>query len=180
MSLRVPTISIIIGEGGSSGAIALASANKVVMFENAIYSVISPEGCASILWRDPNKSLEAAKAMKLTANELLRINIIDEIIKEPTGGAHRNKDEILLSTKLLLMKYLVVFKSFCIFKIFDQRKEKFLNIGKQKSFTVFSNPSSWIRCFYFFANNKKVLLKFKKDLIITAALISILTLFFLL
>ena len=72
------------------GASALASANKVIMFENAIYSVISPEGCASILWRDPSKSLEAAKAMKLTANELLKMKIIDEIIKEPIGGAHRN------------------------------------------------------------------------------------------
>ena len=73
MSLQVPIISIIIGEGGSGGAIALASANKVIMFENAIYSVISPEGCASILWRDPSKSLEAAHAMKLTANELLKM-----------------------------------------------------------------------------------------------------------
>ena len=95
MSLKVPIISIIIGEGGSGGAIALASANKVLMFENAIYSVISPEGCASILWRDPSKSLEAAKAMKLTANELLKMQIIDEIIKEPVGGAHRNKEQAI-------------------------------------------------------------------------------------
>ena len=99
MSLKVPIISIIIGEGGSGGAIALASANKVLMLENAIYSVISPEGCASILWRDPNKSLEAAKAMKLTANELLKIKIIDEIISEPTGGAHRNKEVAIEITK---------------------------------------------------------------------------------
>ena len=94
MSLKVPIISIIIGEGGSGGAIALASANKVLMLENAIYSVISPEGCASILWRDPSKSLEAAKAMKLTANELHKMEIVDEIIQEPIGGAHRNKEEI--------------------------------------------------------------------------------------
>ena len=93
--IKVPIISIIIGEGGSGGAIALASANKVLMFENAIYSVISPEGCASILWRDPSKSLEAAKAMKLTANELLKMKIIDEIIKEPIGGAHRNKEQVI-------------------------------------------------------------------------------------
>ena len=97
MSLKVPIISIIIGEGGSCGAIALASANKVLMFENAIYSVISPEGCASILWRDPSKSLEAAKAMKLTANELLKMNIVDEVIKGPVGGAHRNKEQIILN-----------------------------------------------------------------------------------
>ena len=90
MSIGVPTISIIIGEGGSGGAIALASSNKIIMLENAIYSVISPEGCASILWRDPTKTLEAAKAMKLTSKDLLNLKIIDEIIPEPTGGAHRD------------------------------------------------------------------------------------------
>ena len=99
MSLKVPIISIIIGEGGSGGAIALASANKVLMLENAIYSVISPEGCASILWRDPSKSLEAAKAMKLTASELLKMGVIDEVIEEPLGGAHRNKEQIVSLVK---------------------------------------------------------------------------------
>ncbi len=93
MSLKVPNISIIIGEGGSGGAIALASSNKVIMLEHSIYSVISPEGCASILWRDPSKSLEAAEAMKLTAEELLKLGIIDEVIKEPLGGAHRDNDK---------------------------------------------------------------------------------------
>ena len=81
MSLTVPNISIIIGEGGSGGAIALASSNKVIMLENSIYSVISPEGCASILWRDPSKSLQAAEAMKLTAKDLLKLKIIDEVIR---------------------------------------------------------------------------------------------------
>ena len=141
MSLTVPIISVIIGEGGSGGAIALASANKVLMFENAIYSVISPEGCASILWRDPSKSLEAAKAMKLTAKELLSFGIIDEIIKEPTGGAHRNKEEVILSTKVILEKYLDEFKKFSSEEIYNQRKKKFLNIGKQKSFTSFSKDT---------------------------------------
>ena len=88
MSLKVPNISIIIGEGGSGGAIALASSNKVIMLEHSIYSVISPEGCASILWRDPTKSLEAAEAMKLTADELLNLKIIDEIIPEPVSYTH--------------------------------------------------------------------------------------------
>ena len=125
MSLEVPIISIIIGEGGSGGAIALASANKVFMFENAIYSVISPEGCASILWRDPSKSLEAAKAMKLTANELLKMKIIDEIIKEPLGGAHRNKEQTILSTKKVLIKYLEEFKKYTREEIFEQRKKSF-------------------------------------------------------
>ena len=88
MELKVPTIAIIIGEGGSGGAIALASSNKVLMLENAIYSVISPEGCATILWRDPKKMLDAAKAMKLSAKDLLKLKVIDEIIDEPLGGAH--------------------------------------------------------------------------------------------
>ena len=142
MSLEVPIISIIIGEGGSGGAIALASANKVLMLENAIYSVISPEGCASILWRDPNKSLEAAKAMKLTSGELLKIGIIDEIIKEPTGGAHRNKEEVIFSVKNAINNYLNYFKDFSRDQIYEQRKEKFLNIGKQKSFKVFSGEAT--------------------------------------
>ena len=135
MSLKVPIISIIIGEGGSGGAIALASANKVLMFENAIYSVISPEGCASILWRDPSKSLEAAKAMKLTSNELMKMNIIDEIIKEPIGGAHRNNQDVILSTKEALLRNLEKFEKKTGEQILEQRREKFLNIGKHKKFT---------------------------------------------
>ena len=137
MSLKVPIISIIIGEGGSGGAIALASANKVLMFENAIYSVISPEGCASILWRDPGKSLEAAKAMKLTANELLKINIVDEIIQEPTGGAHRNISDAISHAKLALVKNLEEFDNYTRDEIYEHRKKKFLSIGRQKSFVGF-------------------------------------------
>jgi len=95
------------------------------MLQNAIYSVISPEGCASILWRDPSKSLEAAKAMKLTANELLKMKIIDEIIKEPAGGAHRNKEQAILSIKKALMKYLEEFKKYTREEIFEQRKKSF-------------------------------------------------------
>ena len=162
MSLKVPIISIIIGEGGSGGAIALASANKVIMLENAIYSVISPEGCASILWRDPNKSLEAANAMKLTSKDLFKMKIIDEIIIEPTGGAHRNKEEIIYSTKETLNKNLKEFKKYSREEIFNQRKEKFLNIGQRKSFTVFSKDNEWIKneSLLLFVKNK--LFKFKK------------------
>ena len=133
MSLKVPIISIIIGEGGSGGAIALASANKVIMFENAIYSVISPEGCASILWRDPSKSLEAANAMKLTANELLKMKIIDEIIKEPIGGAHRNKEQVIFSTKEILIKYLEEFKKYTREEIFGAKKRKIFKYWKTKN-----------------------------------------------
>ena len=169
MSLKVPIISIIIGEGGSGGAIALASANKVLMFENAIYSVISPEGCASILWRDPSKSLEAANAMKLTAQELLKMKIIDEIIEEP-GGAHRNKEQIIFSTKAILIKYLEEFKKFSREEIFAQRKEKFLNIGKQKPFIVFSKEAAWMGESNFYTSIKKILSKFKRELIALALL----------
>ena len=106
MKLTVLTIAIIIGEGGSGGAIALASSNKVIMLQNAIYSVISPEGCATILWRDPKKTLEAATAMKMSSSDLLKLNIIDEIIPEPVGGAHRDKDLILDNVKTFIKKNL--------------------------------------------------------------------------
>ena len=171
MSLQVPIISFISGEGGSGGAIALASANKVLMFENAIYSVISPEGCASILWRDPSKSLEAAKAMKLTAKELLKMQIIDEIIKEPIGGAHRNKEEFLVSTKDALKKHLMEFKNYSREEIHNQRKEKFLGIGKQKTFKVFSENSYWIKKDNILGFLKKSFLKYKKSLTIGLLLI---------
>jgi len=177
MSLEVPIISIIIGEGGSGGAIALASANKVLMFENAIYSVISPEGCASILWRDPSKSLEAAKAMKLTANELLKMKIIDEIIKEPNGGAHRNKEGAISSTKAILIKYLGEFSKYSRSEIHEQRKEKFLNIGKQKVFTAFSGKVHWDKKVNFITYIKEFFFKSKKRLIITIGLLFIIFLY---
>jgi len=142
MSLTVPIISVIIGEGGSGGAIALASANKVLMLENSIYSVISPEGCAAILWRDPSKSLEAAKAMKITAHELLKMGIIDNIIEEPTGGAHRHKEEVVLNTKKTIENYLIEFDNLSKEEIFNQRKQKFLNIGKEKRFPSFIGSES--------------------------------------
>ena len=132
MQLKVPTISIIIGEGGSGGAIALASSNKVLMLENAIYSVISPEGCASILWRDPKKTLEAATAMKLSAKDLLDLNIIDEIIQEPTGGAHRDRDKVLRNIKVSIEKNLIEFADLNGDEILEKRKNKFLSIGRTK------------------------------------------------
>ena len=134
MELKVPTISIIIGEGGSGGAIALASSNKVLMLENAIYSVISPEGCATILWRDPKKTLEAATAMKLSSKDLLDLSIIDEIIEEPTGGAHRDRDLILNSVKLSIQKNLNEFNFMKRDEILLHRKNKFLSIGRNKGF----------------------------------------------
>ena len=140
MELKVPTLSIVIGEGGSGGAIALASSNKVLMLENAIYSVISPEGCATILWRDPKKMLDAAQAMKLSAKDLKELNIIDEIIPEPLGGAHRDRDKILLSVKDAISKNLSFFKDMSSEDILNHRKNKFLKIGRDKGFI--DNPES--------------------------------------
>ena len=136
MSLTVPNISVIIGEGGSGGAIALASSNKVIMLENSIYSVISPEGCASILWRDPSKSLEAADAMKLTAKDLLKLKIIDEVIPEPLGGAHRYPDTIASDIKHSIIKNLKSFENFSKDEIYDHRKAKFLQIGRDQGFSL--------------------------------------------
>ncbi len=140
MKLKVPTLAIIIGEGGSGGAIALASSSKVIMLENAIYSVISPEGCATILWRDPKKMLDAAKAMKLSAKELLELNVIDEIITEPVGGAHRDKDLILKNVEVSISKNLEFFKEISSEEILNQRRNKFLKIGRSKGFI--SNPEN--------------------------------------
>ncbi len=165
MSLKVPVIAVITGEGGSGGAIALASANKVLMFENAIYSVISPEGCASILWRDPSKSLEAAKAMKLTANELLKMKIIDEIIKEPIP-AHRDKEQTISNTRDVLIRHLNEFKNKSGEEIYEQRKKKFLEIGKQKPFKVFNETGIVINKENIYAMLKEKIFKYKKVLII--------------
>ena len=134
MSLNVPTFAIVIGEGGSGGAIALASSNKVIMLENAIYSVISPEGCATILWRDPKRTLDAAKAMKLSSKDLLELKVIDEIISEPIGGAHRDRDLILANVKRSIEINLNEFSKMSGEEIFNHRKNKFLTIGRSKGF----------------------------------------------
>ena len=134
MELNVPTFSIVIGEGGSGGAIALASSNKVIMLENAIYSVISPEGCATILWRDPKKTLDAAKAMKLSSKDLLALKVIDEIIIEPTGGAHRDRDLILDNVRNSIKNNLKEFDSMSGDEVLNHRKNKFLKIGRNRGF----------------------------------------------
>jgi len=180
MSLKVPIISVIIGEGGSGGAIAFASANKVLMLENAIYSVISPEGCASILWRDPSKSLEAAKAMKLSAKDLLKLGIIDEIVSEPIGGAHRDRDKMASIVKSSLLKHLSYFQNYTGDEIFDQRKSKFLETGKQKSFSVFSQKGiEFLHKDNLVVFFQQKLTKYKKKLIIFFLLIVAFILFYL-
>ena len=167
MKLKVPTIAIVIGEGGSGGAIALASSNKVLMLENAIYSVISPEGCATILWRDPKKMLDAAKAMKLSAKDLLELEIIDEIIPEPSGGAHRDKDLILENVRNALNKNLENFKQMSPEEIFDGRKNKFLKIGRSKGFMSNLNELSSLNLE---KSNFNHFLKFKKIFVVGAGL----------
>ena len=162
MSLTVPTIAIIIGEGGSGGAIALASSNKVIMLENAIYSVISPEGCATILWRDPKKMLDAAKAMKLSAKDLLDLEIIDEIVPEPAGGAHRDKEKILKNVRNSILKNLDNFNNMSRDEIFDNRKNKYLRIGRNKGFISDLNELSSLELseniFYQFIKSKKIII----------------------
>ena len=142
MELSVPTFAIVIGEGGSGGAIALASSNKVIMLENAIYSVISPEGCATILWRDPTKTLDAARAMKLSSKDLLELKVIDEIIHEPAGGAHRDKDLILNNVKKSIENNLNEFLNMTRDEILDHRKKKFLKIGRTKGFVSESSDTN--------------------------------------
>ncbi|ODT05914.1 MAG: acetyl-CoA carboxylase carboxyltransferase subunit alpha [Mesorhizobium sp. SCN 65-20] len=129
LGLKVPTIAVIIGEGGSGGAIAIATANRVFMLEHAIYSVISPEGAASILWRDTTRSKDAATNMKITAQDLLGLKIIDQIIDEPLGGAHRNAEAVIKATGDLIAKTLKDFAGSNI-DFREQRRDKYLSIGR--------------------------------------------------
>ena len=130
LEIKVPFISIIIGEGGSGGAIALASANKVLMLQNAIYSVISPEGCASILWRDNNKAEVAADSLGITAQFLKEKGIIEEIISEPIGGAHRDHILSIKNVEIALNKALNEIKDYSIEHLIKDRQEKFLKYGR--------------------------------------------------
>ena len=163
MKLKVPTLSVVIGEGGSGGAIALASSSKVMMLENAIYSVISPEGCATILWRDPKKMLDAAKAMKLSAKDLLKLEVIDEIIYEPIGGAHRDKDLMLNNVKDSISNNLRSFEEISGEEILNLRKNKFLKIGRNKGFIDDLEKLSSLNAH---TNNLIDKLKLKKSLVI--------------
>ena len=132
MQIKVPLISIIIGEGGSGGAVALASSNKIIMLEHSIYSVISPEGCASILWKNSDKMKEAAEALKLTAGDLTKLGVVDEIISEPIGGAHRNINETILKVGKSLERSLKKYNKITPDQILEERRKKFLDVGKFK------------------------------------------------
>ncbi len=130
LSAPVPFIATIIGEGGSGGAIALAAGNVVLMYEHAIYSVISPEGCASILWRDAAQAPVAAEAMRITAQDLKKLGLIDEIVPEPMGGAHRDPEAALLSLGDAIEKALAPLKGLAPEALKARRRDKFLAMGK--------------------------------------------------
>ena len=129
LDIRVPIVSAVIGEGGSGGAIALAAGNSVLMLEHAIYSVISPEGCASILWRDGEHAPQAAEALRLTAPELLRLGIIDRVVPEPLGGAHRVPQEAIAAVGAALDEILRPLLALDGDRLRDERRRKFLAIG---------------------------------------------------
>jgi len=131
IGLKVPVVSVIIGEGGSGGAMALAAANKVLMQEFAIYSVISPEGCASILWRDSDKAEEAAEALKLTAKDLLELGVIDTIIPEPLGGAHRARQAAIDTVGSAIQDALDELSGLEGGVLKSRRREKFLEMGSK-------------------------------------------------
>ena len=129
LGLRVPLIAVVVGEGGSGGAVALAAANRVLMFEHAVYSVISPEGCASILWRTSDKAADAAEAMKITANDLQSLGVADRIVEEPLGGAHRDANAAIESLKQILCEEIAGLQAFGPDELLAQRRAKFLAIG---------------------------------------------------
>ncbi len=129
LNVRVPLISVIIGEGGSGGAVALASADKILMLENAIYSVISPEGCASILWKVEGYDEKAANSLKITSEDLKKLQVIDQIIKEPLGGAHRNPNEVFINLKEEISKSIILLKKKSKNSLAKERKLKYLKFG---------------------------------------------------
>ena len=135
LKIGVPLISVIIGEGGSGGAVAFATANKVAMLEHSIYSVISPEGCASILWKNSEKMREAAEALKLTAQDLKKLGVCDIIIPEPTGGAQRFKNEVIQAVGATINEMLLEFKGQDSNTLIKDRREKYLSVG-QKTFVA--------------------------------------------
>ena len=128
--IEVPIVVVITGEGGSGGALGVAVGDAVLMLSNAIYSVIPPEGCAAILWRDATKAPEAAEALKITANSLLDLGIIDEIIPEPPGAAHSNPTAAVATTKTFIMKYLKKLARISSRKLVDRRFDRYARIGR--------------------------------------------------
>ncbi len=130
LAVGVPIVSVVIGEGGSGGAVAIATANRILMLEHSIYTVASPEAAASILWRDAAKAIDAATSMKITAQDLLELGVIDDIIPEPVGGAHRDKETAIERTGGAIAKALAEFEQKSPEDVRRQRHERFLEIGR--------------------------------------------------
>ena len=131
LNLKTPLISAIVGEGGSGGAIALATGNKVIMFEHAVYSVISPEGCASILWRSSDKAETASEALRLTAADMMQLGIIDQIVDEPVGGAHRDVEAALLNMSEAIEQELSALSTLSPDELRANRRDKYVAMGKK-------------------------------------------------
>ena len=131
LTLTVPMVSLIIGEGGAGGAIAIAAANRVLMMEHSIYSVISPEGCASILYRDSAKARDAAEAMKITSEDLLKLKVVDDVVKEPMGGAHRDPQRAISQAGKAIEKALSELSCLSPFELKRQRRERFYAIVRE-------------------------------------------------
>ena len=129
LALGVPMIAAVVGEGGSGGAVAIAAANRVLMFEHAVYSVISPEGCASILWRTADKAADAAEAMRVTASDLQALGVVDRVVPEPLGGAHRSPTEAIANLKQAVIEELDGLQKLEPAQLLEQRRAKFLAIG---------------------------------------------------
>lgn len=131
LQIGVPLVSVVIGEGGSGGAVAFATANRVAMLEHSVYSVISPEGCASILWKDAEKMREAAEALRLTAQDLKKLGVIDRIIPEPTGGAHRDRKKTISAVGAAIEGMLQDLKGLKPRQLITDRRQKFLDMGQK-------------------------------------------------
>jgi len=129
LALKVPIVAAIVGEGGSGGAVALAAANRVLMFEHAVYSVISPEGASSILWRTADKAADAAEAMKITATDLQKLGVADRIVPEPLGGAHRDPASAIVALGTAISEELGTLAEMTSADLVESRREKFLNMG---------------------------------------------------
>ncbi len=141
MKLTVPIVATVIGEGGSGGALGIGVADRMCILQNAYYSVISPEGCASILWRNSTKAPDAARALKLTGEDLLKFGIVDEIIPEPPGGAQRDPESVAVHLKKAILKYLKELSDFSDKDLLENRYEKFRKIGAFTSNAALSKPS---------------------------------------
>ena len=129
LQLGVPLVAAVVGEGGSGGAVAIAAANRVLMFEHAVYSVISPEGCASILWRTADKAADAAEAMRVTASDLAALGVVDRVVPEPLGGAHREPGQAIANLKAAIIEELGGLAKLDRGQLLEQRRAKFLAIG---------------------------------------------------